>query len=190
MLISDDVETYVYKLLQESSITDDEYEFISRISSENRPTHAENEDKVSVISESTISAVEEVALPRDEHNYFTSAESNSTIVMSPKSALNFAANEINVMKGENDMLLAENVRLRQGVFDAKKARFSFENIRHDNRLVKIHTGVPSTEFLCIFSRKWSQGFNECNILKALSPLIRSRIRRMIIIGPVNHAYCP
>ena len=81
MFISDDVETYVYKLLQESSITDDEYEFISRLSSENRPTHAENEDKVSVMSESTISAVEEVALPRDEHNITISRLQNQTLLL-------------------------------------------------------------------------------------------------------------
>ena len=59
-------------------------------------------------SQSTISTAE-VPAPTDEHNYFRD-DSVQNITMSPKT---FAAQEMDKLKRDHDILFAENVKLRK-----------------------------------------------------------------------------
>lgn len=107
-------------------------------------------DTESVLSQETVSATEEPTKPLDEHNYFE--DSNSKTVMSPKSAIMFAASELNCMKDENDRLNFENRKLRESVSDARKARFSFESIKSSDHLVKMYKELLVLLRICLFSR--------------------------------------
>ena len=94
-------------------------------------------------SQSTISTAE-VPAQTDEHNYFRD-DFVQNITMSPKSALTFAIQEIDKLKGDHKILFAENVKLRKCLKDKETARFSYDDIKHDNAHVKLHTGIVSAE---------------------------------------------
>ena len=100
----------------------------------------ENQENLSQASESTLSAV--APDPNEEHNYFCD-DTLPKNVMSPKTALNFAASELDKMKSDHDVLFQENFKLKREIREAEKNRFSFDRIRHSNELVKMHTGLPS-----------------------------------------------
>ena len=110
----------------------------------------ENDERLSVLSETTVSAYPDFHKPQEEHCYFSTGQ-DPKIVLSPKSAVYLAVNELNVMKCDNDLLQTENLKLRKGIFEAKKERFSFDHISHDNFLVKFYTGVVTAAiFMYLF----------------------------------------
>ena len=65
--------------------------------------------------------------------------------MSPKSPINFAANQLEILKHDHDVLVEENFNLKNQIRASKINRFSYDSIRHSNESVKLHTGFPSAK---------------------------------------------
>lgn len=123
------------------------YSFVSRVIDVAQPSevdeNTEHTQQFSQVSSATVSAYE-VPLLEEEHNYFLD-ETRPKNVMSPKSAMTFAVNQLDIMKHDHDHLLEENCKLRKELKSLENQRFSFDLIKHSDSLVKFHTGMPSVE---------------------------------------------
>lgn len=162
------------------------YEFVSRVQCDASVDEEVDEnlnmiENFSQASSATVSAIDP-APPDDEHNYFCDVARPKN-VMSPKSALSFAANEMNKMKCDHDALLEQNSTLKKELQKARTARFSYDSIKNSDELVKFHTGFPSAEVyefvfkalepkcadLCYFKGKKSYDVKKYQTSETLKP---------------------